>query len=382
MSQSTASLPLPRLSFKKSLQQLLGILSTPLLALVTAFILGAGVIWVTTGSFNNVLQAYDGLFRGAFLKERGLSETLLATSPYIFLSLAVAVGFKTGLFNIGVEGQFDVGAIVGAFVGGAFTGLPAIIHLPLTLVCAALGGAIWAAIPGYLKARTGAHEVITTIMMNFIAGALLTYLLVDVLIAPGGGAPESRALATSSLLPHIHDLAASMGIEMAHSPLNAAVLIAIAAAALVEIFIWHTRWGFALRTVGQNPQAALYAGISPARMTMIAMGLSGALAGLVGANEILGEQHRLILGFSGGYGFVGIAVALMGRNRPAGVVIAALLFGALYQGGSELALDMPGITRELVVMVQGLIILFCGAMEHIFRQPLERLFQRPSAGAI
>ena len=177
MSDSSASLPLPKFSLKKSFDYIASVLGIPLLAIITAFILGGLVIWGTTGNFNNVVQAYIGLFRGAFLKERGLSETLLATSPYIFLSLAVAVGFKTGLFNIGVEGQFDIGAIVGAFIGQAFQGLPAIVHLPLTLVCAALGGAIWAAIPGYLKARTGAHEVITTIMMNYISFRLTEYLV-------------------------------------------------------------------------------------------------------------------------------------------------------------------------------------------------------------
>ena len=352
----------------------------PVLNLLAAFAV-SGLIMLAL-HFDPV-EALSLMIAGAFGSTDQIGYTLYYATNFIFTGLAVAIAAHGGLFNIGAEGQALMGGLGGALIGLFIaSGLPPFLASTLAVLACMIFGAGWAAIPGWMQAYRGSHVVITTIMMNFIAGALLTYLLVDVLIAPGGGAPESRALATSSLLPHIHDLAGSMGIEMAHSPLNAAVLIAIAAAVLMEIFIWHTRWGFALRTVGQNPQAALYAGISPARMTMIAMALSGALAGLVGANEILGEQHRLILGFSGGYGFVGIAVALMGRNRPAGVVIAALLFGALYQGGSELALDMPGITRELVVMVQGLIILFCGAMEHIFRQPLERLFQRPSEGAV
>jgi simple sugar transport system permease protein len=351
----------------------------PVLNLLAAFIVSGLIMWAL--HFDPV-EALGLMIEGAFGSTDQIGYTLYYATNFVFTGLAVAIAAHGGLFNIGAEGQALMGGLGGALIGLFIaSGLPPILASSLAVLACMIFGALWAAIPGWMQAYRGSHVVITTIMMNFIAGALLTYLLVDVLIAPGGGAPESRALATSSLLPHIHDLAEGLGIDMPHSPLNVAALIAIAAAVLMEIFIWHTRWGFALRTVGQNPQAALYAGISPARMTMIAMGLSGALAGLVGANEILGEQHRLILGFSGGYGFVGIAVALMGRNRPAGVLVAALLFGALYQGGSELALDMPGITRELVVMVQGLIILFCGAMEHIFRQPLERIFQRQSGGA-
>jgi simple sugar transport system permease protein len=351
----------------------------PVLNLLAAFIV-SGLIMLALHF--DPLEALGLMIEGAFGSTDQIGYTLYYATNFVFTGLAVAIAAHGGLFNIGAEGQALMGGLGGGLIGLFIaSGLPPIMASSLAVLACMGFGAAWAAIPGWMQAYRGSHVVITTIMMNFIAGALLTYLLVDVLIAPGGGAPESRALAISSLLPHIHDLAADFGIEMAHSPLNMAALIAIAAAVLMEIFIWHTRWGFALRTVGQNPQAALYAGISPSRMTMVAMGLSGALAGLVGANEILGEQHRLILGFSGGYGFVGIAVALMGRNRPAGVVVAALLFGALYQGGSELALDMPGITRDLVVMVQGLIILFCGAMEHIFRQPLERIFLRQGGGA-
>jgi simple sugar transport system permease protein len=181
-------------------------------------------------------------------------------------------------------------------------------------------------------------------------------------------------------MPAMHDLLARVGIPFAPTPWNLSFLLALAAAAGVWVLVWRTRWGYAARVTGANPAAATYAGIHPGRITVAAMLVSGALAGGLAANEVLGSQHRLAIDFPGGAGFVGIAVALMGRNHPAGIVAAALLFGALYQGGSQLAFDLPKVNRDMVVVIQGLVILFCGAMEDLFRAPLARLLARGRSG--
>jgi len=237
-------------------------------------------------------------------------------------------------------------------------------------------GAGWAFIPGWLQAKRGSHIVITTIMFNFIASALMTWLLVNVLIRPGQQSPESREFAPHAFMPGLHTLLGKIGIPFTSTPLNLAFLLALVAAALVWVFVWHTRWGYALRVAGLNPAAAVYAGIRPPRITVGAMLLSGALAGSLGLNELMGSQHRILLDFPGGAGFVGIAVALMGRNHPLGIFFAAVLFGALMQGGTQLSFDMPRVNRDMVVVIQGLVILFCGALENVFRRPLAALLDR------
>ncbi|MEZ5935008.1 MAG: ABC transporter permease [Alphaproteobacteria bacterium] len=223
-------------------------------------------------------------------------------------------------------------------------------------------------------AATSDHHLI---MFNFIAAALMTYMVVNVLIRPGSQIPESGRYADSALFPKIHEMLAAFGIEISSSPLNLAFVIALICCVAFYVFVWKTKWGYAIRVTGANENAAVYGGISPAQQIMIAMTISGALAGGVALNELLGSQHRLILNFPSGYGFVGIAVALMGRNHPIGIILASLLFGALYQGGSELSFDMPTISRDIVVVIQGLVILFAGALEHMFRPSLEALFARP-----
>jgi simple sugar transport system permease protein len=207
----------------------------------------------------------------------------------------------------------------------------------------------------------------------------MTYLLVNVLIKPGQQSPETREFAANAFMPPLHEWLAKIGITFAASPLNLAFGFAVAAAAFVWVLVWHTRWGYALRVVGENSIAAVYAGIPPPRIIVVAMLISGALAGCLGLNELLGSQHRILIDFPGGAGFVGIAVALMGRNHPVGVLLAAILFGALYQGGSQLSFDMPKINRDMVVVIQGLVILFCGAMENLWRAPLARLFGQKAA---
>ena len=233
--------------------------------------------------------------------------------------------------------------------------------------------------PGWLQAKRGSHVVITTIMFNFIASSLMTYLLVNVMIKPGQQSPETREFDPNTWLPQVHEVLRWLGWEIGRSPLNCSALLALVAGAVVWFYLWHTRWGYELRALGHNETAAVYGGIAPARTVIVAMSISGALAGLMSLNEVMGVQHRLLLNFPGGAGYVGIAVALMGRNHPVGIVLAAVLFGALYQGGSELSFDMPKLTRDMVVVIQGLIILVCGALEHALRRPVEALFRRPLA---
>ena len=344
----------------------------PLLNLMPAFIV-SGVVILIVG--DDPLKAFQVLLYGSFGYGEAIGFTLYYTTNFIFTGLAVAVAFHCGLFNIGGEGQ--------AFIGGLGVGLVCLwldgtsiwLVFPAAMLGAALFGAAWAFIPGYLQAKRGSHVVITTIMFNFIAASLMTYLLVDMLIEPGQQSPRSREFAAEVWLPFAHDMLGWIGIETSPSPLNVSFLIALVLGALVYVFIWHTRWGYEMRTVGENETAAVYASISPSRNVVLAMVISGALAGFLGFNEIMGVHHRLILDFTGGMGFVGIAVALMGRSHPVGILFAALLFGALYQGGSELAFEMESITRQVVVVIQGLVILFCGALEHLFRDPIENLFR-------
>lgn len=354
-----------------------GIVLIPLVNLFLALAI-AGLIVLGMGE--NPLTALRYLAFGAFGYVEGIGYTLYYTTNFVFTGLAVAVAFHARLFNIGGEGQAYIGGLGVGLVCLAFDDtLPLLLIVPLSIAAAAVFGAAWAYIPAYLQARRGSHIVITTIMFNFIAAALMVYLMVNLLIKPGQMSPESREFAASAWLPFLHEAMGGIGIEMARSPLNLSFVWALVCCVLVWVFIWHTRWGYMIRAVGGNETAAVYAGIRPTRIIILAMCVSGALAGFVGVNEILGVHHRLLLNFTAGYGFTGIAVALMGRNHPVGILLASLLFGALYQGGAELAFEIPTITRELVVVIQGLVILFSGALEHMFRPQLERLFQRRGA---
>jgi len=230
--------------------------------------------------------------------------------------------------------------------------LPSVLLIPIGILAAALFGAAWAFIPAWLQAYRGSHVVITTIMFNFIASALMVYLLVNVLREPGQMSPESRAFAEPSWLPPMHEVFSWFGMSMTRTPLNVSLLFALLCCVLVWLYIWRTRWGYELRTAGQSEAAAVYAGIKPKSVVITAMCLSGALAGFVAVNEIMGVHHRIINNFTAGYGFTGIAVSLMGRNHPVGIIMASLLFGALYQGGAELNFEIPKITREMVVAIQ------------------------------
>ena len=350
----------------------------PVTNLVVAFVI-AGIIIALIGE--DPFLALRLLINGAFGNLEFIGFTLYFTTNFIFTGLAVAVAFHCMLFNIGGEGQAYIGGLGVGLVALALGGWPTPIVVLLGILASILFGAAWAVIPAYLQAKRGSHIVITTIMFNFIAAALMTYLLVEVLIEPGQQAPRGREFDQSAWLPFMHEAFGWIGITIDKSSLNLSFLVAIVASVFVWVLIWHTRWGYEIRTVGANPDAAVYAGISPARNIILAMMISGGLAGMVGVNEIMGVHHRLILDFPAGFGFVGIAVALMGRNHPFGIFLAALLFGALFQGGAELAFDMPTITRDLVVVIQGLVILFSGAMEHVFRPHIVAAYLRLRGGS-
>jgi len=344
----------------------------PLINIALAFLV-SGIIIYLIGE--DPVKAMEILVRGAFGDSEVIGYTLYYATNFIFTGLAVAIAFHAMLFNIGGEGQAYIGGLGVALVLLMFDHvLPFWLLLPLAIAAAMLFGAAWAAIPAYLQAYRGSHIVITTIMFNFIASNLMVYLLVNVFIVPGSMSPESRVFDENAWLPTMQSLLGHLGITVESSPLNLSFLIALIAAVIIWLYIWHTRWGYALRTVGASEPAAEYAGIDSKKVIMITMLISGALAGMAGINEVMGVQHKLLLDFVAGYGFTGIAVALMGRNHPVGIVLASILFGALYQGGAELAFDMPTVSREMVTTIQGLIILFSGALTYMNRPWLEKLF--------
>jgi simple sugar transport system permease protein len=360
----------------------------PLFNLALAFAVSAVVLLAIGQSPWQVLTL---LVKGAFGSATGVGYTLYYATTFVFTGLAVAVAFHCGLFNIGGEGQ--------AMMGGLGAGLAALalgpnagawIALPAMVLAAIASGMLWAAIPGALQAWRGSHIVITTIMFNFIAASLLIYLLVGVMKEPGNMSPETRAFGPGAQMPGVHTMLAALGIEWPRSPLNASVLLAVAALAGVWLLLWRTQLGYALRAVGSSPHAALYAGIEPKSLIVIAMAISGGLAALVGINEIAGVHNRLIADFVAGAGFAGIAVSLIGRNHPFGIALAALLFGALYQGGAELAFEIQGFSRDMVFTLQGLIVLFAGAMAQVAApwlarawfalRPIQRVAAEPAHG--
>jgi ABC-type uncharacterized transport system permease subunit len=409
----------------------------PLVAVASAFLIGAIVIWITSflisknfvDSLWTVWLALSGLIRGAFFKQRGFSETLVATTPYIFLALGVALGFKSGLFNIGVEGQFYIGAISAVYVGFVLPGLPAIIHLPLVLLAGAVGGAIWAGIPGYLKARFGAHEVITTIMMNYVAFRLVEYLISGPIKDPNSTATQTpptkvaaqlwafweipqrlrdplNALLVAILialiayvfgrwwfnqpswqnrLGSLHQkrlaniiFAGAVGVVIfvavplltrlwwpftdQYDRLHIGIILAILMAYVVYWLLWKTTLGFELRMVGSNPNAARYAGVNITRNIVVAMALSGALAGIAGAIEVLGVStcRCMQLFFSSGYGFDSIAIALLAKNNPFGIIFSSLLFGAMRNGADFMELN-SGVSKYIISLIQALLLLFVAA---------------------
>jgi general nucleoside transport system permease protein len=372
--------PSNRKSGRKGLNQSLLI---PLLAVLSGLVVGAIFIIFTTEdvyaafgrnifegfgvAFKTVGEAYGALFLGSFgdpirifnaiLSGDGKAiagafnpflESLVASTPYIFGGLALALGFRSGVFNIGAEGQIFIGAITGTFAGYAIHGLPPIIHIPLAMLAGAAGGALWGFIPGWLKAKTGGHEVINTIMMNYIAFRLSEWLLTGPMMGPQK-TPVSPPIEKSAWLPQFFGSRFHLGF-----------FIALGIAYLVYWFLFKTTWGFNLRTVGANPKAGRYAGMSTTWGIILAMTLSGALAGLAGANEVLGVNHSLAMAFSSGYGFDSIALALLGNNHPLGVVLASLLFGFLRNGATQMQVS-SSIPNDIISILQAVILMFIAA---------------------
>ncbi len=352
------------------------VLLVPLICLIIAFFFCGILIWAIGQS---PVEALTIMITGSLGSTYGWGYTLYYATNFMFTGLAVSIAFQASLFNIGGEGQATLGGL-GVALSCLFIPWP---HWSLALagsmVAAMAFGAAWAFLPAWLQAKRGSHIVITTMMFNFIAYALMNYLLVNVLRPVGKMDPASARFDEVTNLPQLGEILALVGIPFStRNPANISLLIALACAVGVWVLLWHTRLGFAIRAFGKSEKAAVYAGISPVRITLYAMMLSGALSGLMAINSVQGEANRLLLNSVEGAGFIGIAVALMGRNHPFGIVIASILFGFLYQGGSQLALGTT-IPREVIVVLQALVILFTGALPYMVQKPLERLFVRRAA---
>ena len=345
----------------------------PLINVTLAF-LATGVIFLALDV--DPVFAVSVMLKGAFGYADGVGYTLFYMTNFIFTGLAVAVAAHAGLFNIGGEGQALMGGLgIGFFVLAADSFLPGPLIWVVGFVGAALFGMAWALIPAVLQAYRGSHVVITTILFNFIAASIAVYLLVNVLIEKGSQSPETRAFSPGAKVLQLHDVLAYFGIQMAPSPLNLVTVWALLCCLGIWFLLWRTRWGYAIRASGTNPEAAEYAGIHRKRVIIMAMCISGALAGFLAVNEILGVQGRVVLNFTGGAGFAGIAVSLMGRNHPLGIILAALLFGVLFQGGAELAFEIPTLTRDMITTIQGLVILFSGALGFMFHPLFAQYFR-------
>jgi simple sugar transport system permease protein len=348
---------------KRILQSIIEAALIPFLAILTAVIIGGIIILVVGG---DPIRAYTGLIQGSMGSTKAWSETAVWATPYIFAGLAVALAFKGGLFNIGAEGQLAVGAVFPALIGYALPewlgfALPVYIHLPLAIIVGMIAGGLWASIVGFLKAYTGGHEVINTIMMNYIALNTTSFLLNGVMKdkSPTNVIARTPLIAESARMPAIFD-----GLRI-----HWGFLLAL----LVAVFIWwllnKTTLGFEIRTVGLNPDAAKYAGINVKRTIIITMMLSGMLAGLAGSIEVTGLNYRHELGFSIGYGLDAIAIALLGKSHPLGVVLAAFLFAAMRNGATRMQF-LTQLPVDLISMLQALILLFVAAdaiIRYIYR---------------
>ena len=332
--------------------------AAPLIAVIAA--LAAGAVFIAAIG-EKPLEIYALLFREAFGTGYGLGQTLFRATPLLYSGLAVAVAFRAGLFNIGVEGQMYLGGFAAALVG-AYAPLPGVLGVAAAVLAAALAGGAWGALPGALKARFGAHEVINTIMLNFIAFALVSWCGRSVFQT---ATVRTREIAASAVLPRLEGTFAALR----GAPVNLSLVLGLLLAAVVGLLLFRTRLGYELRAVGLNAPAAEFGGVGIGGAQVTAMALSGAIAGLGGTNFVLGYKHYFELGFTGGAGFIGIAVALLGRNHPLGVLVAALFFGALSYGGLVVNQRVP---RELVEVLTALVILFAISA----RPLLERLARR------
>jgi simple sugar transport system permease protein len=353
----------------------------PLVAVVAAFVVGGVIVWIIG---DDPFYTYGLLIGSALSWPDGIGRTLFYATPLIFTGLAVAVAFRCGLLNIGAEGQLYVAAFATAWVGIKFGGtvidsfgtqisygwvaLPALLLVPLCMLAAVLAGATWGAIPGFLKARFGAHEVITTIMLNFIAVGLVSYFTQYYYKTPGDPILQTVPVGDAAHIPRLGSFIPGLPERI---PVNVAFLLAVLACVFVYFLLWRTRWGYEIRATGMNPTAAEYGGISTTKQIVLAMAISGGLAGMVGINEVMGYRYRYYDGFSDNYGFTGIAVALLGRNHPVGVFLAALLFGGLIRGSIPVDAFTERVSKDIIQILQALVILFVAA-EAAFRGPLGR----------
>ena len=348
------------------------VLLVPLLSLLLAFLISAAVI-LAIGE--DPWEAVKLMVSGSLGSTYGWGYTLYYATNFLFTGLAFAVAFHAAMFNIGAEGQATMGGLGVALISLMIPWPHWTIALLGAMVGGALFGAAWAFIPAWLQAKRGSHIVITTIMFNFIAASVMTYMLSHVLRPATSMDPPTPRFPAATNLPTMSEILAPLGISFSRSaPLNITFFIAIIATVGVWVLIWRTRLGYEIRAFGKSGPAAVYAGISPVKITVIAMLISGGLSGLMAINNVMGEAERLVLNSVEGAGFIGIAVALMGRNHPAGIAVAAVLFGFLYQGGAELAL-WTSIPREMIVVIQALVILFTGALDNMVRVPVEMLFR-------
>lgn len=347
MSKDNKNLSLVKIGFKS--------VSTSLIAIIAGLLVSVIFVMISSGSglVDSVNLLFSSIWRGSFGETSQLVETFVFTTPLIFTGLAHAVAFKTGLFNIGVEGQFIVGMLVAALVG-LIPGLPAIVHIPLILICGLLVGALWAAIPGYLKAKIGTNEVVNTIMMNFIAMYVTNYFVMGAFKKPGTVGTE--------IIQSSAKLTRFLGENYR---LNIGIFIALIMVVLVYFLLWKTTIGYEIRAVGLNPHAAEYGGINIKKNIVLAMAISGGIAGLGGAVHVAGVQHQVLqlFGFPN-FGFDGIAVALVAKSNPIGVIFSAILFGALNLSSGTLMLY--GIPKTISYLIQGVIILFI-AGDYVFK---------------
>lgn len=327
----------------------------PVLAVIVAIVLGGLVMLATGVSVGAIGTAFVALFTGSVGSVSAISETLTAAAPLTLAGLGIALGFRAGLFNIGAEGQVLIGGMAAVIVGFSFESLPIYIHLPMALLAGAAAGAFWASIAGWLRAATGAHEVITTIMLNLISFRLVDYLLRSPFVQkPGRADPISKSVTESAQLPQL------LSWLDPNLRVHAGIVIVVLAVIFVYWLLFRTTIGFEFRASGLNPDAARFAGMRSGVIIVVVMGVAGALAGLAGANQVLGVLGRASPGFSGGLGFDAIAVALLGRSHPFGVLLAGLLFGALQAGGRQMQVS-AGVSLDLIAIIQALIIIFIAA---------------------
>jgi len=341
----------------------------PILNLLSALLVAALVIHLLG---EDPLESMQILINSAIVNPEGLAYTLFYASTFIFTGLAVSVAMQAGLFNIGAEGQMYFGGLGLTLAMLAFDAtLPWYLLIPAGVIGAALFGALWGLIPGYLQAKRGSHIVVTTIMFNYICASLMNFVIVKYMIPEGEQNTASRVFSPAAEMPRLGEWFPVLG----DTPLNVSFLFAILALVVYGVMVWRSSWGYKLRATGLNKHAAHYAGVKISAMVIFTMLISGALAGLGSVNSIMGSTHYLSLNFVGGAGFVGIAIALMGRQHPVGIFLSAVLFGALIQGGFDLSLEKPNIPVETFIFIQGLIILFCGAMEYLYAPAIIKLLK-------